>query len=663
MQYFVGIISFVIFLIIQPLGIYGGDSGDLVTAGFVCGVPHPPGYPLYSLLTCFITKIPLFTVSWRASLLSSVPHALTVAIMYLLIRKITKSIVSALFGSFILLFNYVFILYGIVPEIFALNSLFISVLCYLAYLYKTTKKYNYLLILSFVFGLSLTNQHIILFLLPVVVWYLWPELNKQFKNRKNITGLLIAFFSALLIYIYVPLSASQKPIINWEYANNLQNFIRLITRSRYGTFQSGSSYGEYTNLRLLQFKAFFQFFLEDFSFIGLVLFIIGVFKLILLKTKDIILFCGGFFMYSVIYFFYASYPLRGTFDLAIFERFLLPSYLFASIIISFGIVGIIDYYKKYKFHSSFIKSITFALIIILIIFFPVINIRKTLVKFQGFRNNLTVELLADDALKNLPLKSILLLSGDTMFFGTQYVRYALQQYKHVIVLSATDINDFDYYTSVQKTFPGLNIPDKSKPDIVQNFLFLNKDKFSIFTNMPTPTPEGYSWVQYGLLSKLMGTETLPIYDTYIKENDKIWATYNLDIIKNNLSQNYSHLFLADVLNVYANSKFAYGKYLYNGNLWADAARYLNESIAISETIGLDEKYKYLGFSKYYLKDCHGALDAFEKARLNNPVSSYKYDYYESQTYDNCLHDPEKAKYYLDQYNKNKKAGESLLKDI
>ena len=31
--------------------IYPGDSPELVTAAWTFGIPHPPGYPLYTLLT------------------------------------------------------------------------------------------------------------------------------------------------------------------------------------------------------------------------------------------------------------------------------------------------------------------------------------------------------------------------------------------------------------------------------------------------------------------------------------------------------------------------------------------------------------------------------------------------------------------------------------
>ncbi len=40
----------------QSRQIVGGDSGDLITAAYLFGVPHPPGYPLYTFLGWLTTK-------------------------------------------------------------------------------------------------------------------------------------------------------------------------------------------------------------------------------------------------------------------------------------------------------------------------------------------------------------------------------------------------------------------------------------------------------------------------------------------------------------------------------------------------------------------------------------------------------------------------------
>ena len=58
--------------------IYVGDSGELVTAVYLLGIPHPTGYPLYVLLGKLWTiVVPLGSIAFRMSLFSSACAAAT----------------------------------------------------------------------------------------------------------------------------------------------------------------------------------------------------------------------------------------------------------------------------------------------------------------------------------------------------------------------------------------------------------------------------------------------------------------------------------------------------------------------------------------------------------------------------------------------------------
>src|SRR5579872_3568788 len=56
-----------------------GDSAELVTAAALWGVPHPPGYPLFTAIGHLFAALPLLDVPWRVHLTSAVFHALAVA--------------------------------------------------------------------------------------------------------------------------------------------------------------------------------------------------------------------------------------------------------------------------------------------------------------------------------------------------------------------------------------------------------------------------------------------------------------------------------------------------------------------------------------------------------------------------------------------------------
>ncbi|MBW2474999.1 MAG: DUF2723 domain-containing protein, partial [Deltaproteobacteria bacterium] len=44
------------------------------------GVPHPPGYPTYTLLGWLFTRLPFGSIAWRVNLLSSVSTAAAAAL-------------------------------------------------------------------------------------------------------------------------------------------------------------------------------------------------------------------------------------------------------------------------------------------------------------------------------------------------------------------------------------------------------------------------------------------------------------------------------------------------------------------------------------------------------------------------------------------------------
>src|SRR5437879_5061831 len=53
------------------------DSGELAVGSFYAGVPHPPGYPVWTIFTwLFTVLVPVSNVVWRVALASAVSGAL-----------------------------------------------------------------------------------------------------------------------------------------------------------------------------------------------------------------------------------------------------------------------------------------------------------------------------------------------------------------------------------------------------------------------------------------------------------------------------------------------------------------------------------------------------------------------------------------------------------
>ena len=64
------------------------DPGEFNSASYILGIPHPPGYPMLTLMdrVAIMVLAPLGkTVAWRVDFLSSLVSATTVLLVFLLV--------------------------------------------------------------------------------------------------------------------------------------------------------------------------------------------------------------------------------------------------------------------------------------------------------------------------------------------------------------------------------------------------------------------------------------------------------------------------------------------------------------------------------------------------------------------------------------------------
>ena len=107
--------------------IYVGDSGELATAVYVLGIPHPTGYPLYVLLGKLWTElVPLGSIAYRMSLFSAACGALACALVYRVGRQLDLPPPAALFSALVLAFAPSFWGEANVQRVYTLNALFVA---------------------------------------------------------------------------------------------------------------------------------------------------------------------------------------------------------------------------------------------------------------------------------------------------------------------------------------------------------------------------------------------------------------------------------------------------------------------------------------------------------------------------------------------------------
>lgn len=661
MAILVSILVFCLFLAFQAQGIPPGDAGDLVTAAVTFGVAHPPGYPLYVFLGWVASHIPLLTPSWRVGLLSSIPHAIVVGLLFDIVLRLTKRKSSAFFAAALLSGNYLFVLYSITPEVFAFLDLFFVLLIWMLLRFSVTKKLIYLACASFIFGVSLTHHHMILFIVPAVVFWFWHH-RSHFVGitMKKTVGFITLVLLGLIPYTYVPLAASKTSIINWDNAATLSNFLRLITRADYGTFMSGGLIGVYPLQRLLQWKAYMQYVYLDFGLFGLWLTLAGIFS-IKHKKPDVgwflilaFLFCGPLFV------FYASFPLMNNFMLATYERFLLPSYIVLAIFSGVGHRWFVDKGTQIlgRIASQTPTYVLMYSVISVLMVYPIAIGIKTYARFEGMPQDFTAEHLGEDVLLETPLNSLIVLSRDTTLFTTQYVRYARLYRPDTAVVHGSFIGTNSYAATLTKMFPDLVVPDVEESEYMQTFLVANSRDRTVFANTRYPVPRGWFWVPHGLLFELVPEIRLPDTIEMAKQNELLWN--RMHDPKVGILSRYKHLMLSDVLDVYAQSRVEFGKLLLKSSQTSLARTQFEHAINLGGDTQIYDAHLYLGIVLSLSGECESALSAFELARkhaLNIPKELVEY---EAITYRDCVGDPARAEEKFEEYERLKRGEETPL---
>ena len=193
-------------------GLVRGDGAELQYTLATRGVAHPTGYPLYTLLGWLWTKlIPFGSVAWRINLLSAVCGAGAVALVYGIVYRLTRRIVPALAGGLFLALSPTFWTLSSVTEVYTLHALFVAAVLYLLLAWRDagSHRFRLLVLIAFIYGLSLSHHRTMLLLAPAMLLFVLlverPSRSPGWVQRltRRSLALVIAFVAGLLPYIHI----------------------------------------------------------------------------------------------------------------------------------------------------------------------------------------------------------------------------------------------------------------------------------------------------------------------------------------------------------------------------------------------------------------------------------------------------------------------------
>ena len=189
------------------------DSGEFIVAAQHFGVPHPTGYPLWTLLAWLFQLLPLGNAAWEVNLFSGFCGALAVGATTLLASSmlrwmmpwwgegktgtpLVRALIAGTFGL-VFAFSFSFWTQAVIAEVYTLHGLLVALFLISLYWWVRRPSKDLPILASFfTFALCMSNHHLTLAMAPL------PLLVPLLIRRAVFWDVLVAsLVSAALVYL------------------------------------------------------------------------------------------------------------------------------------------------------------------------------------------------------------------------------------------------------------------------------------------------------------------------------------------------------------------------------------------------------------------------------------------------------------------------------
>ena len=226
-----GLILFAVYAAGACRTIYVGDSGELVAAVGVLGIPHPSGYPLYVLLGHLWTLlVPLGSIAYRMSLFSAVCAAGACAVLHHLCRRLGLRLPVAAAAALLLAFAPSLWGEANVQRVYALNTLFLMLVTWWVLAWHASGRDRDLLLACLLCGVGACNHTFMGFVAIAVGLFALATRPALVKRWRMLLAMPAAAFVGLLPYAYLPIRSRMDPPLDWGNPETLDAFLSVILR-------------------------------------------------------------------------------------------------------------------------------------------------------------------------------------------------------------------------------------------------------------------------------------------------------------------------------------------------------------------------------------------------------------------------------------------------
>ncbi len=229
--------AFFIYLMTTGPVIQAGDSGELITAAYQLGIPHPPGYPLFVLWEKFwITCLPFGSVAFRATLGTAVAAALAVGAVVSALHQIGRrmgvprawlmwSLVSM---GWTMAWSRTLWGEAVEAEVYTLHVLMLTAIGWMM-----TCRPRHVWAVAVLIGCGVAHHHSFLLTLPFLAWALWYQPVQH--GGKTGALFLLSVGLGLSVYGVMMMRSLADPLMDWGNPDTFRGVLEHALRKQYGT--------------------------------------------------------------------------------------------------------------------------------------------------------------------------------------------------------------------------------------------------------------------------------------------------------------------------------------------------------------------------------------------------------------------------------------------
>jgi len=501
------------------------DSCDLITSAHILGIPHPTGYPLFTMIGHLFTRIDFKSFStehifWNNSAFKMTLFVVLTSLLniflfwrvhILLQRKLKMSIadtlvgsISAGIGALALGTSYLYWSQSIVPEVYILNLLFID-LTLLAILRLVPDgdvsmgPWRW-----FLLGLIAASGliHHLSFMMFLPGFFILAIFTFRKPGKRDIILFIIGILLALLPLLYLPIRSAYNPPVDTTNTETWSNFWYHITGKAYRPYLFQRPIGEmFNNLGSFYLK-------EQFGYTGVILICLGVIGAYLWRSRlsrALLAFC---IVSAIFVLFHAT-----NYNVLDRKVFFLPAFFAFAHLSAMGISYVFELTRRLSSRGH--KILQVAPIIVLLfggLWWQVDEVNHAYRWNIDISESISAKNFGSQAFANLRANAIIF----TWYDGPSFT---LIYYKHVLFEGVRGDVDIVFLPRIQSPWWWQNVEDGhpnikmtieyslDRNAIIEDIIRTNIDKRPIYTSWPQiPIPDDFKMLNVGKLFRIVRIE-------------------------------------------------------------------------------------------------------------------------------------------------------------